>query len=149
MAGDSLGEAGVAVLFGCQLKSLGRGLRIAEGWDGDRAALYENPEGRHALLWTSAWDSDSAAKCFASACAEERRANQGAQVTRESAQTRRFSTAAAESAIAGKSITAASAEAAGAAAVADAKPLSQNGYKVQLAKVAVKRALLAAGGVKG
>ncbi len=57
--------------------------------------------------------------------------------------------AAAESAIAGKSITAASAEAAGAAAVADAKPLSQNGYKVQLAKVAVKRALLAAAGVKG
>ncbi len=56
---------------------------------------------------------------------------------------------AAEAAIAGKSITAESAEAAGAAAVADAKPLSQNGYKVQLAKVAVKRALLAAAGVKG
>jgi xanthine dehydrogenase YagS FAD-binding subunit len=57
--------------------------------------------------------------------------------------------AAAEAAIAGKSITAVSAEAAGEAAVADAKPLSQNGYKVQLAKVAVKRALLAAAGVKG
>ena len=57
--------------------------------------------------------------------------------------------AAAEQAIAGKSVTAATAEAAGAAAVADAKPLSQNAYKVQLAKVAVKRALLAAAGVKG
>ena len=57
--------------------------------------------------------------------------------------------AAAEHAITGKSLTSDSAEAAGAAAVADAKPLSQNGYKVQLAKVAVKRALLAAAGVKG
>ena len=38
--------------------------------------------------------------------------------------------------------TAATAEAAGKAAVAGAKPLSQNAYKVTLAKVAVKRALL-------
>jgi xanthine dehydrogenase YagS FAD-binding subunit len=49
-------------------------------------------------------------------------------------------------ALAGKSIDASSADAAGAAAVADAKPLSQNAYKVRLAKVAVKRALLAAAG---
>ena len=45
-------------------------------------------------------------------------------------------------ALVGKTITAATAEAAGKAAVAGAKPLSQNAYKVQLAKVAVKRALL-------
>jgi xanthine dehydrogenase YagS FAD-binding subunit len=51
-------------------------------------------------------------------------------------------------AVVGKSITAATAEAAGKAAVADAKPLSQNAYKVTLAKVAVKRALLAAAKVK-
>jgi len=44
----------------------------------------------------------------------------------------------------GKSITAETAAAAGDAAVAGAKPLSQNAYKVQLARVAVKRALLAA-----
>jgi len=50
----------------------------------------------------------------------------------------------AEQALAGKAITAESAEEAGKAAVADAKPLSQNGYKVQLARVAVKRALLQA-----
>jgi xanthine dehydrogenase YagS FAD-binding subunit len=48
--------------------------------------------------------------------------------------------------IAGKKITDELAEQAGAAAVAEAKPLSQNAYKIQLAKVAVKRALLAAGG---
>jgi xanthine dehydrogenase YagS FAD-binding subunit len=45
-------------------------------------------------------------------------------------------------ALAGKTITAATAEAAGKAAVEGAQPLSQNAYKVQLAKVAVKRALL-------
>jgi xanthine dehydrogenase YagS FAD-binding subunit len=42
----------------------------------------------------------------------------------------------------GKSVTPETADAAGKAAVAEAKPLSQNAYKVQLAHVAVKRALL-------
>jgi xanthine dehydrogenase YagS FAD-binding subunit len=46
----------------------------------------------------------------------------------------------------GQAIDGATAEKTGAAAVAGAQPLSQNGYKVQLAKVAVKRALLAAAG---
>jgi xanthine dehydrogenase YagS FAD-binding subunit len=46
----------------------------------------------------------------------------------------------------GQAIDTASAEKAGAAAVAGAQPLSQNRYKVQLAKVAAKRALLAAAG---
>ena len=48
--------------------------------------------------------------------------------------------------LAGQHLDAAAAEKAAAAAVAGAHPLSQNGYKVQLAKVAVKRALLAAAG---
>jgi xanthine dehydrogenase YagS FAD-binding subunit len=51
-------------------------------------------------------------------------------------------------ALAGKSITADSAEAAGKAAVSGAQPLSQNAYKVTLARVAVKRALLDAAKVK-
>jgi xanthine dehydrogenase YagS FAD-binding subunit len=51
---------------------------------------------------------------------------------------------AAEHSLAGKSIDEASAARAGEEAVQGAQPLSQNGYKVQLAKVAVKRALLAA-----
>lgn len=50
--------------------------------------------------------------------------------------------AAAAKTLVGKSITAATAEAAGKAAVAGAKPLSGNAYKLTLAKVAVKRALL-------
>ena len=49
----------------------------------------------------------------------------------------------AEAAIAGKPINEASAEAAGAAAVEDAKPLAATKYKVQIAKTLVKRALLA------
>src|ERR1043166_2683156 len=52
----------------------------------------------------------------------------------------------AEKALAGKSIDEATAEVAAATAVDGAQPLSQNGYKVQLAKVAVKRALLEAAG---
>jgi xanthine dehydrogenase YagS FAD-binding subunit len=44
----------------------------------------------------------------------------------------------------GKAINESIAEQAARAAVANAKPLSQNGYKVQLARVAVKRAILAA-----
>jgi xanthine dehydrogenase YagS FAD-binding subunit len=56
--------------------------------------------------------------------------------------------AAAAKYLAGKRITAETAEEAGKRAVADARPLSQNAYKVQLAKVAVKRALLAAANVK-
>lgn len=45
-------------------------------------------------------------------------------------------------ALAGKAVTAATAEAAGKAAVTGAQPMSQNAYKVTLARVAVKRALL-------
>jgi len=52
----------------------------------------------------------------------------------------------AESFLAGKTISEDVAEQAGAAAVRAAKPLSKNEYKVQLAKVAVKRALLQASG---
>ena len=52
--------------------------------------------------------------------------------------------AGAEKFLAGKSLTQDVAEEAGKTAAADAKPLSGNAYKVQLAKVAVKRALLAA-----
>jgi xanthine dehydrogenase YagS FAD-binding subunit len=55
---------------------------------------------------------------------------------------------AAAKAIEGKEITEATATAAGEAACEGAKPLSQNKYKVQQLKVAVKRAVLLAAGVK-
>ena len=54
---------------------------------------------------------------------------------------------AAEAALAGKPLNEATAAAAAEAAVRDARPLSQNAYKVQVAKTAVKRAILHAGGI--
>jgi xanthine dehydrogenase YagS FAD-binding subunit len=53
---------------------------------------------------------------------------------------------AAEAALKGQSISEATARKAATAAVADAKPLSHNAYKVQLACVAVQRAILKAAG---
>jgi xanthine dehydrogenase YagS FAD-binding subunit len=50
----------------------------------------------------------------------------------------------AEQALAGKAVNDSVAEEAGKAAATGATPLSQNGYKVQLVRVAVKRALLEA-----
>lgn len=50
----------------------------------------------------------------------------------------------AEAALVGNPINEQVAQAAGNAAVANAKSLSQNGYKIQIARVAVKRAILAA-----
>jgi xanthine dehydrogenase YagS FAD-binding subunit len=54
----------------------------------------------------------------------------------------------AEAALAGKTINEAVAQAAATAAVANAKDLGRNGYKIQIARVVVKRAILAAGGAK-
>ncbi len=55
---------------------------------------------------------------------------------------------AAEALLAGKTLDRALVEKAGEAAVEGAKPLSRNQYKVQLTRVAVKRALLAAAGME-
>lgn len=55
---------------------------------------------------------------------------------------------AAEQALVGKSINEETAAAAADAALKDARPLSQNAYKVDVAKVAVKRAILCAAGIQ-
>jgi xanthine dehydrogenase YagS FAD-binding subunit len=54
----------------------------------------------------------------------------------------------AERALVGKTLTEATAVAAGEAAVRGAAPLSRNGYKVQIAKTAVKRAVMRAAGLR-
>jgi xanthine dehydrogenase YagS FAD-binding subunit len=54
----------------------------------------------------------------------------------------------AEKALAGKTITDETAAAAADAALRDARPLSQNAYKIQVAKTAVKRAILRAAGIE-
>jgi xanthine dehydrogenase YagS FAD-binding subunit len=56
---------------------------------------------------------------------------------------------AAEQALAGKALSPETAMAAADAAVAAAKPMSGNKYKVQIARTAVKRAIMKAGGMKG
>ena len=61
---DSVGEAGMAVLFGCQFKGLNHGLELARGWDGDHVALFEGSAGHRLLLWASSWDSTNAAGRF-------------------------------------------------------------------------------------
>jgi len=53
----------------------------------------------------------------------------------------------AEQALAGKTITEETAAAAAEAALRDARPLSQNAYKIQVAKTAVQRAILRAAGI--
>jgi xanthine dehydrogenase YagS FAD-binding subunit len=55
---------------------------------------------------------------------------------------------AAEAALAGKTLSEQTAMAAADAAVQDAKPMSQNSYKVQIARTAVKRAIMRAAGMK-
>jgi xanthine dehydrogenase YagS FAD-binding subunit len=54
----------------------------------------------------------------------------------------------AEEALAGKPLNEQTAVLAGEAAVSDAKPMSGNAYKVQIAKTAVKRAIMNAAGIK-
>jgi len=55
---------------------------------------------------------------------------------------------AAEKALTGKTVTEATAAAAADAAVQGARPLSENAYKIQVAKTAVKRAILRAAGIE-
>jgi xanthine dehydrogenase YagS FAD-binding subunit len=55
---------------------------------------------------------------------------------------------AAEASLTGKPLNEQTAAAAGEAAVAEARPMSGNHYKVQIAKTAVKRAIMRAAGIK-
>jgi hypothetical protein len=79
---DSLGEAGMAVLFGCQFKNLNYGLELARGWDGDHVALFEGSSGRRLFLWASSWDSTNAAGRYVGAWVKERQAAHQAAITR-------------------------------------------------------------------
>ena len=81
---DSVGEAGLAVLFGCQFQSLNRGLELARGWDGDHVALFEGSGGHRLLLWASSWGSTNAAGRFVGAWVKERQAAHQAAITRNS-----------------------------------------------------------------
>ena len=79
---DSVGEAGIAILFGCQFNGLNHGLELARGWDGDHVALFEGSGGHRLLLWASSWDSTNAAGRYIGACVKERQAAHQAVITR-------------------------------------------------------------------
>ncbi len=79
---DSVGEAGLAVLLGCQFKNLNRGLESARGWDGDHVALYEGSSGHRLVLWASSWDSTNAAGRYVGAWMKERQAAHQAVITK-------------------------------------------------------------------
>ncbi len=45
------------------------GKRVAEGWDGDRYAVFEGPDGKLGLVWLVTWDAERDARVFAKAYA--------------------------------------------------------------------------------
>ena len=79
---DSVGEAGMAVLFGCQFKSLNHGLELARGWDGDHVALFEGTGGHRLFLWASSWDSTNVAGRYVEAWVKERQSAHQAAITK-------------------------------------------------------------------
>jgi len=67
-AGEGWKELGRNVVGEMQLAVLLRrhgGKSAAAGWDGDRYAVFEGPEGKLGLAWLSTWDSEDDAREFA------------------------------------------------------------------------------------
>ena len=67
-AGEGWKELGRNVVGEMQLAVLLRrhgGKPAAAGWDGDRYAVFEGPEGKLGLAWLSTWDSEEDAREFA------------------------------------------------------------------------------------
>lgn len=60
-----LGEFQIRVMLRRQ-----RGEVAAEGWDGDRYAVFEGPDGKLALVWLTTWDGEDDAREFAKAFAQ-------------------------------------------------------------------------------
>ncbi len=62
---DGLGEFEIRVLLTNLTGSESVGRAGALAWGGDRYAVYDTGEGRHALVWWTAWDTARAADRFA------------------------------------------------------------------------------------
>jgi hypothetical protein len=54
---DTLGELELSVYFG-QGATEDDARRAADGWNGDRLRVYQNPQKQTAVVWLTAWDSD-------------------------------------------------------------------------------------------
>jgi hypothetical protein len=66
---SDLGELEIAIYFEEHLGQRRIAQRAASGWDGDSYALLEK-DGQHALVWYTAWDSESDAEEFVRAYRE-------------------------------------------------------------------------------
>ena len=84
-------------------------------------------------------------RCARSAPASLEMASWGARVCLNAVHVVPYRATEAEKSIMGKAMTDDNAELAGVAAVSAARPLPHNGYMVQIAKVLVKRTILACG----
>lgn len=62
---NTLGEFGVRILLTEYKLSFVNAGFAAQGWDGDRYALYEDGKGAELLIWISVWDSPAHARRFA------------------------------------------------------------------------------------
>ncbi|GMR13488.1 MAG: hypothetical protein BMS9Abin29_1698 [Gemmatimonadota bacterium] len=62
---DGLGELEVRILLETHLGAAGADL--STGWDGDRYALYEAPDGGRSLVWVSVWDDAASRDRFVAA----------------------------------------------------------------------------------
>jgi hypothetical protein len=62
---DVLGEFNFNILFESFLDKNEKISRITTGWDGDRYAVYRNPDsGKKALFWATTWDTEKDAQEF-------------------------------------------------------------------------------------
>jgi hypothetical protein len=66
----SWGEFGTRLALAAALADTARPAVAASGWDGDRFALWGEPDGGLRYLWVSAWDSPAIAERFAEAYAQ-------------------------------------------------------------------------------
>src|SRR3954452_10122753 len=53
-----MGELGIRSLLHGEHRDWERALKAAEGWGGDRFAVYEKKDGGRLLLWVSEWDTE-------------------------------------------------------------------------------------------
>jgi hypothetical protein len=58
-AEGELGELGIRIYLREGLGDVDRAAAAADGWGGDRFAVYEKKEGNRLIVWVSVWDTDA------------------------------------------------------------------------------------------
>jgi hypothetical protein len=78
---ETMGELETAILLEHYLGRPGRA--FAQGWDGDRYLMLQDPMGARAFVWYSVWDNAAAADIFASGMKQIARHRDGRTMTVE------------------------------------------------------------------